>query len=257
MSRFANLEFGDESHQRSRGPGELRNESSCFAEAIAAFASGAFERALRSFATVLEFNPSNTAAWCGQVRMLVELGEFQEASRWADKALEKFPRDAELLAAKAVAVARLGDTKAALAFSDAAVEEQGNAAYVWLSRGDVMLARQEKRADYCFEKARLLAPRDWLVQWLAARIHLYYEKFALALKHAQQALALDAAQHVVWLELGRCQKSLGMLALAQTSFEQALQLDPNCREADHALAELRNVSWLDSLRARLNGLFSR
>ena len=30
-----------------------------------------------------------TAAWTGQVRMLIELGEFREAKLWADKALER------------------------------------------------------------------------------------------------------------------------------------------------------------------------
>jgi tetratricopeptide (TPR) repeat protein len=206
---------------------------------------------------VLEFNPQNSAAWSGQVRMLIELEEFPEAKRWADKALEHFPQDAELLAAKAVALGRLGDLKAALIFSDAAIEERADTPYIWLARGDVLMARNERRADYCFEKARLLAPQDWLVHWLASRIRSYYAKFALALKHAQQALACDSARAVVWLQLGCCQKALGMIALAQTSFEQALQLEPRCREADHEIALLRQVGWFASLRARLNGFFSR
>jgi hypothetical protein len=29
------------------------------------------------------------------------------------------------------------------------------------------MAHQEKRADFCFEKALALAPRDWFVRWLA------------------------------------------------------------------------------------------
>ena len=57
-----------------------------------------------------------------------------------------------------------------MSFSDAAVEARGDTAYVWLARGDVLLARKEKRADYCFDKALALAPADWFVTWLAARI---------------------------------------------------------------------------------------
>ena len=49
--------------------------------------------------------------------MLVELGEYQEAKLWADKAIEKFPGDPELLAAKAVALARSGDLQGALALT--------------------------------------------------------------------------------------------------------------------------------------------
>jgi tetratricopeptide (TPR) repeat protein len=257
MSRFSNLEFGDESEKHTRSSDELRDETTYLDEAHRAFENGDFERALRAFAKVLEFNPCNTAAWSGQVRMLIELGDFQEAKVWADKALEQFPNDAELLAAKAVALGRSGDLEAALAFSDAAIEERGDAPYIWLARGDVLMARNEKRADYCFEKAHLLAPGDWLIHWLAARIRSYYGKFALALKAAQQALACDSARHVVWLQLGQCQKALGLIGLAQTSFEQALQLQPCCREADHALAALRHTGWFGSLRARLNGFFSR
>jgi tetratricopeptide (TPR) repeat protein len=257
MSRFSNLEFGGESEKRARSTGELKDEAAYLDEAHRAFEHGEFEQALRAFAKVLEFNPRNIAAWSGQVRMLIELEDYQQAKVWADKALEQFPNDAELLAAKAVALGRSGDLKAALAFSDAAIEECGDAPYIWLARGDVLMARNEKRADYCFEKAHLLAPQDWIIHWLAARIRSYYGKFVLALKAAQQALACDSARHVVWLQLGRCQKALGLIGLAQTSLEQALQLEPRCREADHLLAALRQTGWFGSLRARLNGFFSR
>src|SRR5207249_7991508 len=96
------------------------------AEARTAFENGDFELGLRLYSKVLEFNPENAAAWTGQVRMLVELGEFHEAKLWADKALERFPSEPELLAAKAVALGRNGDLQGAIAFSDASIEERGD-----------------------------------------------------------------------------------------------------------------------------------
>jgi tetratricopeptide (TPR) repeat protein len=177
--------------------------------------------------------------------MLIELGDYAEANRWADKALESMPREPEVLAAKAVALARLGDLQAALAFSDAALGEEEQAPYVWLARGDVLLAREERRAGYCFEKALAAAPGEWLWPWLASRVHCVYRKFSLALKLISQALALDAAQAVVWLQLGRCQQALGLAAAAQNSYEQARQLDPGCCEAAAALAELSEFGILD------------
>lgn len=257
MSRFVNLELGSGSEDRSRPESALKDEAFYFTEAMQAFEAANFECALRHFAKVLEFNSQSAPAWSGQVRMLIELGEFHEAKVWADKALERFPRDAELLAAKAVALARMGDLKAALAFSDASIEERGDTPYIWLARGDVLMARNERRADYCFEKAHLLAPHNWFVHWLASRIRFYHQKFALALKVAQQALALGSAQAAVWLQLGKCQEALGMVGLAQTSYDQVLQLNPHCSEARRALAELKPVGWLASFRAQLNGLFSR
>src|SRR6266436_2060980 len=193
MSRFNSLEFGDQFDDQLPLQRELvKGEAFYLAEARSAFENANFEQGLRLYSKVLEFNPQNTTAWTGQVRMLIELGEFREAKLWADKALERFPHEPELLAAKAVALGRSGDLEGALVFSDASIEEQGDTPYVWLARGDVLLAREERRADYCFEKALLLAPKDWLVSWLAGRIRFYYQQFSLALRLLQQAVEWNA-----------------------------------------------------------------
>jgi tetratricopeptide (TPR) repeat protein len=254
MSRFGNLEFGDEAEGRfSPEPARSSGESQHLEAAQAAFAQGEFERALRRYAKVLEFNPQNTSAWAGQVRMLIELGEFTEAKLWADKALEKFPHEPELLAAKGVALARLGDLDAALLFSDAALAERGDAPYLWLARGDVLLARQEARADYCFEKAQALAPQNWFVNWLAARVRLVYDQFVLALKLLEQALEWDAGRFVLWLELGRTQAALGLPRPARQSLLQARQLNPQSRALDDAWRALEDAG----AGARLQGWWRR
>ena len=254
MSRFSNLEFGHESDdQASERTPQLKDQNYYLSEARSAFENGEFEAGLRLFSKVLEFDPNNAAAWSGQVRMLIELGEFREAKLWADKALERFPHDPELLAAKAVALGRIGDLQGALAFSDASIEERGDSPYIWLARGDVLLAREETRADYCIEKALLLAPNDWFTAWLAARIRHYYEQFALALKLLQRAIELNAAHFLLWLELGRCQQALGMVGPARNSFGQARQLNPRSREVELAAAGLSG----SGLRSRLRGFWRR
>lgn len=253
MSRFQNLEFEQEPEDQGLQPILIKDEAYYMGEAQRAFESGNFELALRLFSKVLEFNPQNTAAWSSQVRMLIELGEFREAKVWADKALEQFPNDSQLLAAKAVALARIGDLKEALAFSDAAIEERGATPYVWLARADVFLARKEKRADYCMDKAIQLAPSDWIWRWLASRIYAYYRKFALALKMAGQALTFEATQAVIWLELARHQRALGMIPQAQNSYQQVRQLNPTMAEAETALLELQQ----GGMRQRLSGWWRR
>src|SRR5438552_5675493 len=254
MSRFVNLEFGDESEeQRHDAKAAVKDEGWYSAQAREAFQNGNFESGLRLYSKVLEFNPQNTAAWTGQVRMLIELGEFREAKLWADKALERFPHEPELLAAKAVALGRSGDLQGALAFSDESIEERGDTPYIWLARGDVLMAREETRADSCFEKALLLAPRDWFTTWLAARIRYYYDQFALALRLLQQAVEWNATHFVLWLELGRCQQAVGLVGLAKNSFLQAQQLDPGSRQATDALTELSKTS----LGSRARGWWRR
>ncbi|MBM3835900.1 MAG: tetratricopeptide repeat protein [Verrucomicrobia bacterium] len=249
MSRFNNLELGDQHQAQSSSRPPLKDEQHFLDDSRSAFARGQFEQALRSYAKVLEFNPQNAMAWTGQVRMLIELREFREAKLWADKALESFPEDAELLAAKAVALARTGDVKAALAFSDAAIAVHGDTPYVWLARGDVLLARKEKRAAFCFEKALTLARSDWLFHWLASRVHYFYNQFSRALKLAQQALALDAGQAVLWLQFGRCQLALGLLDAASNSFDQARELNLHCVRAEDEVSQIA----ADSLWSRLCG----
>lgn len=253
MSRFRNLEFGDESEGLRGAKALPRDEAYYSGEARTAFESGEFESGLRLYSKVLEFNPLNVAAWAGQVRMLIELNEFKEAKLWADKALERFPHEPELLAAKAVALGRLGQLEEAIAFSDASIEEGGDTPYVWLARGDVLLARREARADYCFDKALLLAPHDWFVRWLAGRIRFYYDQFVLAVKLIQQALELNTSHFLLWLQLGQCQQALGLLGPARASFIQAQQLKPDSRSAKVALVELSE----SGVGHRLRGLWRR
>ena len=258
MSRFVNIELGGESEeQRPQKKALVKDEAYYQAEARTAFENGDFELALRLYSKVLEFNPNSMEAWTGQVRMLIELGQYEEARLWADKALERIPRDAELLAAKAVALGRCGDLQGALAFSDSAIEERGDRPYVWLARAEVLLARKESRADYCFEKALLLAPRDWFVTWLGARIRYYYKQFALAVRLLQQAVELNAGHFLVWLELGRCQQALGLAGPARHSFEQARQLKPNCHEAGLALVRLTGMGLGPRVRGWWRRLFNR
>lgn len=256
MSRFGNLEFGGQEDQWQQEQKPLaKDEAYYWTQATTAFQNGEFEQALRLYSKVLEFNPQNVAAWTAQVRMLIELGEYREAKLWADKAMERFPNAPELLAAKAVALGRSGDLQGAIAFSDASIEERGDTPYIWLARGDVLLARKEQRADYCFEKAMSLAPHDWFVAWMAARIRYYYHQFVLALNLLQRAIEWNAGNFLLWLEMGRCQQELGLVGPAETSYAQVRQLNPDCREADYALLKLSKTGILARSRGWLRGLF--
>jgi len=121
----------------------------------------------------------------------------------------------------------------------------------------VQMARKEKRAEYCFDKAFGLAPKNWFIRWLGARIHCYYKKFALALKLVQEALSCDAAQGVLWMQLGLCQQALGLVEPARTSFQHARQFDAQSHNADDALRALYQLGFWNKLRRRWQRLFRR
>jgi tetratricopeptide (TPR) repeat protein len=77
MSRFVNLEFGVQAGEQTPAgtAGVVKDEAFYQREAQSAFESADFEKALRAYAKVLEFNPQNAAAWTAQVRMLLELDQ--------------------------------------------------------------------------------------------------------------------------------------------------------------------------------------
>lgn len=256
MSRFGNLEFDSDHGAMSERQLPLKDEDHYLAKASEAFESGRFEVALRMFARVIEFNAKLPSAWTGQVRMLIELGEFEEARVWADKALVLFPEEGELLAAKAVTLARLGDDAGAISYSDAAVESQANTPYIWLSRADVLLARKEKRAEYCFERALALANGHWLYLWLAARIHAFYHQFARSLKSVQEAMKMEPGRAILWLEAGRSQSALGLVTQARNSFEQARELDPEL-PTQACISQAEESTILDKLAGRWRQWFGK
>lgn len=240
MSRFINLELGDESEKRSSGAASVTDELRFLGDAETAFAQARFDHALRWFARVLEFNSANVAAWIGQVRSLIELGEFREASIWADKAMEKFPREPELLAAKGVALARLGDLDAAAAFSDAAFEERSDSPYLWLARGDVFLARKDPGAEDCISRALEMTSGHWLYAWLAARMRMFYRQFTLGLKHARQALEWNPTNPQLWTLAALCEVRIGLVQAAEASLAKAFELDPHSQDAQKVRRELGN-----------------
>ncbi|MFM7101004.1 MAG: tetratricopeptide repeat protein [Verrucomicrobiota bacterium] len=250
MGRFGQLEFDaprDGGVPRPAGAGEADR---CLGQAWASFERGEFEPALRWFSRVLEHDPHRGAAWTGQVRALIEMGQYPEAGVWADQALDRFPDAAELLAAKAVSLGRQGRSREAMPLADAAVERPGESAYVWLARGDVLLAAGMRQVDPCFDRARQAEPGSWQVRWLGGRIRAAWGQYAAALQLAREAAALAPDRAVVWLLAGDCQSSLGLAEPAARSFHQALTLVPDCRPAEAGLARLRSDDWMDRLAAR-------
>ncbi|MBN9692114.1 MAG: tetratricopeptide repeat protein [Verrucomicrobia bacterium] len=254
MSRFGNLELEGGASELQPESRQNQDASRWLVEAETAFGQMEFESALRFYARVLEFDANQSTAWAGQVRALIELGEFREAQVWADKALERLPTSPELLAAKGVALARLGDLDSALALSDASLEERGDTPYIWLARGDVLLARKEGRAEFCFERACSLAPRNALIVWLAGRIRHYYDQFAAALKLAQTAVELDAGRFAHWVLMGDCQLALGWSENARRSWIQAEQLAPRSDAVSRRLLQLDRRGLVPKLLGKVRDL---
>jgi len=256
MNRFSNLEFEDDFQGFTEEVSQKRDEAFFLNEARRGWEHGKFEYVLRAYAKALEFNPSNSSSWAGQVRALIELNELREAKIWADKALEKFPNDSELLAGKAVTLARLGDYEAALAFADAAMENQGNSPIIWLSRGDVLMSKKEKFADYSIDKAVYFAYSDWFIYWMASRIYYYYQQFSKAFKYAKKSIELNPEIPVCWHQIGLCQIEMGMAEQARQSCMHALELSPGNSAFESSLNKLNNKGFISRFLRRLRSIIN-
>ena len=106
MARFDKLEFGASEQEQRDGqqtaPGEV-DEQHCMRKADENRRQGLYENALKFYSRALDEDKSLVAGWLGQVQMLIQLDEVDEADVWGRKALEMFPNNGDLLAARAQA----------------------------------------------------------------------------------------------------------------------------------------------------------
>jgi len=238
MKRFDRLEFQEpqvtqpEIQQTTRAAD--RDEHHWMAQALEERRNGQHETALRLYSRALEMDKSLVGGWVGQVQMLIALGEDPEADLWSRKALELFKNNADLLAARAQALCRTGDLRAAQASCDAAIGQPGMGSYPWTSRGELMLARKENLDDSCFDKAIQL-DRDWLVPLEIASIYLHYDRPTKALRRVRQAVEGAPDRGYCWYMQGTCELALGMGGPAKQSFTRCLQLEPKNSEARQQL----------------------
>lgn len=244
MPRFDRLEL-EPTPQEPDSPGRgqpERDERYWLKLAEASRRMGLYESALRYYSRALEVDKSLTGAWLGQVCMLIALEEYPEAELWSRKALEIFKGNGDLMAGRAQALCRSGDRKQAHALCDGALRLEGQSAYRWMVRGELMASGREEIDRHCFDKAIQLDP-DWLVPLEIALIYLHYGNATKALARAHEAVGKAADSPYCWYVQGVCQTELDLESQAERSFERCRELAPNHTEAGQRLAELRNRGW--------------
>lgn len=222
-----------------------------------AFRIGQFELALQMYTKALGKRQSMVSAWVGQVQMLVELGENAEARLWADKSLELFRNNGDLLAAKSRACLYQGDQTAALRCSDASLQSPGCSPLRWEARGEVQLGGGNPRARDCFDKALADPAVDWFDRVIIARAYLRFGRHAPALEFASAATSLRPQHAYCWYVLGQCQESLGWIGKAAANYKHAIDLAPSLPQPKVSLRRLQNQSLMTRLSHRIGGMFRR
>ena len=188
--------------------------------------AGDHEAALRSFSAALNENPLLLDAWVGQLLMLIALEEYPEARVWADKALEKFPDNPDILAAKSIALHRMGREREGRELNDAALQSPGESAVVWLCRGELMMAESGPAADGCLEKAVRASQHKGLTMLRAGSALIRAGRYGPAMAVLQDAASELGRSARAWYLLGLAQDRLGLRRQAQVSYRQAVDLAP-------------------------------
>ncbi len=174
MSRFSKLELDAQTTPLTPElAGTLgtapRTATDYLLSANAAARCGSFEESLQFYTRCLREDRTRIPAWVGQVQMLIEMSEYQEAQLWASKALELFKNNGDLWSAKAQALSRLNDSSMAAAASDASIKSPGSSPYRWQIRGEIMLSQDTVNARRCFEKSIVESDADWFLERNASR----------------------------------------------------------------------------------------
>ena len=243
MGRFDKLEVTSEQPDKrpSSKESHARRDVAWLEQAIEERRCGHYENALRLYSRALEDDKSLVTGWLGQVQMLVLLEEVVEAELWSRKALELFPGNGDLMAGRAQAIGRSGDTTAALVLSDGSLKQAGQSAYRWQVRGELMAATKQDTDRHCFDKA-IQADPDWLVPLEIANIYLNLDLPGRALDRARRAVELAPNRYYAWFVQGRVEQELG-LASAAKSWQRCIDLCPGHVDAERGLLELDQGGW--------------
>ncbi len=249
MKRFERLEFEDNTAVAMSGTSgeQIRDAEFFYKRAMKAMLAGDFENALRNYSKSVEQNINYVESWEGQILMLIELDEYNEAIMWADKALEVFPANPALLSAKALACFRNAFFDKAAACSDSAMTKDFLTPNVWLVRAEIMLNKKAVIAENCVEKALNIPGYDRGIVLLAAgRIFSRGKRYIVANQMLNEAAGLLPKSALAWFELG-CVRNLGGCGNAVQALEHCLTLRAEWSEAEKWLAKSRRGGFLGRL----------
>ena len=247
-SRFEHLEFESleavPAGQRVESANQHRDY---FEEAKNAFEAEAFADALRLFSRVLEFERESQGSWLGQIHCLLQLDRIEEATNWANHALEPFPNNSDIIALKSVALARRGQIAEALAHSDRALRSESPSFLPWLSRAEILVIQGDPSAEYCEERAWNITEQTWQSGWLTSRMRFLHKQKAQALKWALLAVEKAPIHATPWLQAARCQAELNLIPQARDSIARAHELSPDSRSIHLLRQELEKPKGLHGI----------
>ncbi|MHB1455456.1 MAG: tetratricopeptide repeat protein [Armatimonadota bacterium] len=260
MSRFDHIEMSNPApvpKEDENNEPDIIDQDDCMSKADAFFDDEDYERALGMYSRALQYDVNLENAWLGQLRCLMELGEFQEAEIWSKRALDRFADSAQLMAARGVNEGRMGDYTSAIRCVDAAFGSSDITPYAWIARGEVLTPVNAVNAKACFLKAVEMAKNDWRTYAWIGRSYMVHGCCHQALDFLKTAVRLDNNRYACWYRIGKCYEALRQPADARTAYRRALSICPSFLLANGALIELDNQGFASRFYDGIMGIFGR
>jgi len=218
-------------------------------QAVTAHNCGDLQSALRLYGRALEQDRSHAPAWLGQVRVLLDMNQPEEAATWLEQAGAILGEVPGVLALRALAAVGSGKLDDARQWSDRAMRAGPDEADVWLARAALVYASgNDKMARINLTKAHERQPGAEATR-RCAEVALDAGDLLSAERWLRRALAGAPDSALVALRLGVYHERAGDLTQSRHHLERALQLEPRLKPAQLALDDLNQRGPLSRLQS--------
>lgn len=260
MSRFQHIrpegqaEDASAAPRREFAPGDAGGADvdvqTLLGEAQRAHERGDFEKALRVYGRCLQRDRVLAPAWLGQVRVLLDMGQFEEAETWVEQAGKVTGEVPAILALRSVVMSRRGKLDEARAWSDRAMKDASDAPETWLARAEVIYAsRNERVARTTLDKAHERCPGG-AAALRCGEVALEAGDFVAARQWLERAARALPDSPLVALRRGVMEAREGHADAARQHLQRALVLNPALVAAKLAIEHLDRGSPVTALWTR-------
>jgi tetratricopeptide (TPR) repeat protein len=198
------------------------------AERVVRACSDAIQSRTLSKADLAEARLNRAAARTALGDSILAAGDYLEAQRHYQAAIDPMNPDALQLYRMGAASEGLGDATSALRRYDEAIKIDPKLALAYYGRGILLATRERayRRAIEDFDKALMLEPADVRAYIRRGEAYSQIGDFGHALADLNRALELDPAHPAAYVARGLIHERRGSSSMALRDFDVALQLNP-------------------------------
>jgi len=200
---------------------------------------GDFQQAIRCYNKAIELNPKDHHAWRDKGVSLSKQSKEDEAIRCYDKAIELNPGDHHAWREKGASLSKQGKEDEAIRCYDKAIELNSKDHRAWCNKG-FSFSQQGKKdeAIRCYRKAIELSPKDHRA-WREKGASLSQQgKEDEAIRCYDKAIELNPGDHHAWRNKGASLSKQGKEDEAIRCYDKAIELNPG----DHHAWRQKGVS---------------